>query len=55
MKRYPYTIQVKKDSTAYAANTPRRIPYPLLDQVKAELQRMAESGDIEEVTEPTHG
>ena len=53
MERYPYTIQVKKDSTAYAVTAPHRVPYPLLDKVKAELQRMVESGVIEEVTEPT--
>ena len=53
MEGYPYTIQVKKDSTPYAATAPRGISYPLLDKVKAELQWMVEYGVIEEVTEPT--
>ncbi|CAB4027684.1 Retrovirus-related Pol poly from transposon, partial [Paramuricea clavata] len=34
-------------------STPRRIPFPLLPLVEAELKRMKDEGIIEEVTEPT--
>ena len=34
-------------------STPRRIPFPLLPLVEAELKRMKDEGFIEEMTEPT--
>ena len=53
IQKYPYTIRVRSDATPFAVAVPRRVPCPLLDKVKAELQRMMESDVIKEVTEPT--
>ncbi len=37
----------------YAVHTTRRVPFPLLPKVKAELQRMEEQAVVERVTQPT--
>ena len=36
----PYQIELKPDAKPYAIHTPRRVPYPLRDKVKKELERM---------------
>lgn len=47
------TELVKKCALPYAVQTARRVPLPLLPEVKAELQRMEEQGVVERVTQPT--
>ena len=49
----PVKIELTNDAEPYSANTPRRVPFPLLPRVEKELKRMLNLGIIEEVTEPT--
>ena len=50
----PVKIELKPDAEPYTLTTPRRIPFPLLPKVEAELRRMLSLGIIEEVTDPTN-
>ena len=49
----PFKIQLHEGATPWAITAPRRIPYGLMDKVKAELQRMENLGVIQKVEEPT--
>lgn len=51
--KWTYTIAVGPDAKPFALSTPRRVPLPLMDKVKAELTRMEKLGVISKVDEPT--
>ncbi|KAI2647390.1 Transposon Tf2-8 polyprotein [Labeo rohita] len=53
MKTEPVKIHLKEGAVPYAVHTARRVPFPLLPKVKAELRRMEEQGVVERVTLPT--
>uniref|UniRef100_A0A3B3C9Q2 Gypsy retrotransposon integrase-like protein 1 n=1 Tax=Oryzias melastigma TaxID=30732 RepID=A0A3B3C9Q2_ORYME len=48
-----YKIKLKEGAKPYALSLPRRVPLPLYDKVKAELERMEKMGVIEAIEEPT--
>ncbi|CAB4038732.1 Transposon Ty3-G Gag-Pol poly, partial [Paramuricea clavata] len=48
-----FSIKLKPDSTPFALTTPRRVAIPLLNKVKAELERMKNLGVISKVDVPT--
>ena len=48
-----FSIKLKPDSTPLALTTPRRVAIPLLNKVKAELERMENLGVISKVDVPT--
>ncbi|KAL0150323.1 hypothetical protein M9458_054431, partial [Cirrhinus mrigala] len=49
----PYHIELEQGVVPYALSTPRRVPLPLRDKVREELERMERMGVISKVTEPT--
>ena len=53
MKTEPVTIKVKAGAEPLYLTTARRVPFPLMDAVKEELNNMVESGVIRSETEPT--
>ncbi|UYV80861.1 K02A2.6-like [Cordylochernes scorpioides] len=48
-----YKISLQPDAKLYALCTPRRVPIPLMKQVKEQLEEMTRLGVIESVEEPT--
>lgn len=48
-----YRIKLKEDAKPYALSLPRRVPLPLNDKVKGELQRMEKMGKIMPIEEAT--
>ena len=48
-----YYIKLNSDATPFALSTPRWIPLPLMDQIKAELTRMENQQIISKVEGPT--
>ena len=50
---WEYDIKLSSDAQPYSISVPRRVPIPLLDKVKTELQRMQDMGVISKVNEPT--
>ena len=53
MKTEPVTIKLKAGTEPLCLTTARRVPFPQIDAVKADLNNMVESGVIRSVTEPT--
>lgn len=53
IKGKPVKITLKEDVTPYCVTTARRVPFPLMPKVKAELDRMEHDNIINKVTEPT--
>ncbi|KAK9519969.1 hypothetical protein VZT92_022659 [Zoarces viviparus] len=53
LKTEPVRILLKDNAQPYAVYTARRVPLPMLQKVKEELQRMEGNGIIERVTQPT--
>lgn len=53
LKTEPVRIQLKDNAQPYAVHTARRVPLPMLQKVREELQRMERNGIIERVTQPT--
>jgi hypothetical protein len=53
IKCKPVHITLAEGHTPYSVHTARRVPIPLLQKVKEELQRLKEAGVIEEIQEPT--
>ena len=49
-----YQIKLNKDVVPYALTTPKRVPLPLMQPVKKELERMEEEGVITKVEGPTN-
>ncbi|GFO18311.1 Zinc knuckle domain containing protein [Plakobranchus ocellatus] len=49
----PYTIKIHPGVQPSSINTPRKIPHPLMDKVKAEINRMLDDDVISPVEEPT--
>ncbi|UYV76768.1 K02A2.6-like [Cordylochernes scorpioides] len=48
-----YKISLQPDAKPYALCTPRRVPIPLMKQLKEQLEEMTRLGVIESVEEPT--
>lgn len=49
----PYTIRLKPDTKPFTLKVPRRVPLPLMDKVKQELERMEKLGVISHIEAPT--
>ena len=48
-----YTIKLREGAKPFSLNTPRRVPIPLMQQVRNELDRMERLGVISQVEDPT--
>ncbi|KAF7216671.1 putative LOC107394635-like protein [Nothobranchius furzeri] len=48
-----YKIKLKEGAVPYALSAPRRVPLPMKEQVKQELDRMEAMGVIRRIKEPT--
>ena len=48
-----YTITLKEDAKPFAVSVPRKVPLPLYEQTKEELDKMLEAGIISKVDQPT--
>jgi hypothetical protein len=53
LKTAPVMIKLKDDVELYCQTVSRRVPFPLMEAVKEELERMKRNDIIKPVTEPT--
>jgi hypothetical protein len=53
MDTEPVKISLKGEATPHCVTVARKVPFPLMSAVKAELKRMLDCGVIRQVTEPT--
>lgn len=53
VKSRPVKICLNDDYQPYSLNTARRVPIPLMNKVKNELERLKENNIIQEINEPT--
>ena len=53
MYDHPVTIRIAEDATPYCVNAPRRIPIPLMPQLKEELKQLETQGIVQRINEPT--
>jgi hypothetical protein len=53
LKTPPVKLVVREDAKPYCLTTARRIPFPIREKVKQELDRMEREGIIKKVTEPS--
>ena len=52
---WEYTIKLERNAQPHSLSVPRRVSFPLMNKVKAELQRMQDIGVISKVDQPTGG
>ena len=50
---WEYTIKLESNAQPHSLSVPRRVSFPLMNKVKAELQRMQDIGVISKVDQPT--
>ena len=48
-----YSLALKNEAQPFSVATPRRVPLPLLPEVKLELEKMVDQGVIMPITEAT--
>ena len=53
MRTESVTINLRAGAEPYSMSTARRVPFPMMDKVKAELERIKGAGIIKEVIEAT--
>lgn len=53
LKNVKHEIRVQPKAEPFAIQSPRRVPVPLMNAVKKELEKMVEQGVIYEVSDPT--
>ncbi|XP_052817965.1 uncharacterized protein K02A2.6-like [Mya arenaria] len=53
VKCEPVKIELKKDAKPYCLTTARRVSFPLMEKVEAELNKLESEGIIQKVTQPT--
>ena len=48
-----YEIKLKLKAEAYASNVPRKVPFPMLEKTKQEIDRMLQMGVISKIDQPS--
>ncbi len=48
-----YEIKLKPKAQPFALNVPRKVPFPMFDKTKSEIDRMLQMGDISKIDQPT--